>query len=41
MMVSQPRRIAASSLMKRLRPTLGDQVGVHDIVSSDACNVFP
>lgn len=26
MMVSQPRRIAASSLMKRLRETLGDEV---------------
>jgi HrpA-like RNA helicase len=26
MMVSQPRRIAASSLMKRLRQTLGDKV---------------
>jgi HrpA-like RNA helicase len=26
MMISQPRRIAASSLMKRLRETLGDEV---------------
>lgn len=26
MMVSQPRRIAANSLMKRLRQTLGDKV---------------
>jgi len=26
MMVSQPRRLAASSLMKRLRTTLGDKV---------------
>ena len=26
MMVSQPRRIAASGLMKRLRGTLGDKV---------------
>ncbi|CAM9128667.1 unnamed protein product, partial [Ectocarpus fasciculatus] len=29
MMVSQPRRIAASSLMKRLRETLGDEVGLR------------
>jgi HrpA-like RNA helicase len=29
MMVSQPRRIAASSLMKRLRLTLGDKVGMR------------
>eukprot|EP01041_Mallomonas_annulata_P005183 gene5183-10365_t len=29
MMVSQPRRIAASSLMKRLRTTLGQKVGLR------------
>lgn len=29
MMISQPRRIAASSLMKRLRQTIGDEVGMR------------
>lgn len=29
MMISQPRRIAASSLMKRLRTTLGEKVGMR------------
>lgn len=29
MMISQPRRIAAASLMKRLRETLGDKVGMR------------
>jgi uncharacterized membrane protein YdbT with pleckstrin-like domain len=32
MMVSQPRRIAASSLMKRLRTTLGDKVSAVVVV---------
>ena len=45
MMVSQPRRIAASSLMKRVRGSLGDKVGMrmgHGIKdeSSDTCIHF-
>jgi HrpA-like RNA helicase len=44
MMVSQPRRIAASSLMKRVRSTLGMQVGLrmgHGIKDeSDDTNIF-
>ena len=39
MFVSQPRRIAASSLMKRLRTTLGDKVGLrmgHGIIDEKA-----
>lgn len=45
MFVSQPRRIAASSLMKRLRTTLGDKVGLrmgHGIIDEkdETCITF-
>ena len=43
MFVSQPRRIAASSLMKRVRDTLGDKVGLrmgHGIIDEKESTVI-
>lgn len=40
MMVSQPRRIAASSLMKRVRSTLGMQVNNNNNHISNNYNIF-
>ena len=39
MMVSQPRRIAASSLMKRVRSTLGMQV-INFFIQHIYCHIY-